>query len=250
MPLIENLLTLHRVDTQVRALRSRVEAGERDLAQQAKLLATLQRQEQELAMQIRQFDATVKNLELELKGIQERVDRLRNDLNAAQNDKQYKAILAELKTLEGKKADLETRAVTELERSEQVKARMAELAVQLADRRKIHDVVRTQLDERKADCAGRLAELEAERAQAARGIPDKERKVFERVLDTCEGEAMSEVEEISRRHREYACGACRMELPFGSVSMLASDTNAMVQCKTCGRILFLNDETRELLVKK
>lgn len=250
MPLIENLLTLHRVDTQVRALRSRVEAGERDLAQQAKMLAALQRQAQELAMQIRQFDATVKNLELEIKGIQERVDRLRNDLNAAQNDKQYKAILAELKTLEGKKADLETRAVTELERSEQVKARMAELAGQVAERKKIHDVVKSQLDERKADCGGRLSELEAERAQAARGIPDKERKVFERVLDTCEGEAMSEVEEISRRHREYACGTCRMELPFGSVSMLASDTNAMVQCKSCGRILFLNEETRELLVKK
>lgn len=250
MPLIENLLTLHRVDTQVRALRSRVDAGERDLAAQAKLLAGLQRQEQELAMQIRQFDATVKNLELEVKGIQERVDRLRNDLNSSQNDKQYKAILAELKTLEGKKDEIETRAVTELDRSEKVKARLAELAVQVAERKKIHDVVKAQLDERKADCAGRLAELEAERAQAARGIPEKELKVFERVLDTCEGEAMSEVEEISRRHREYACGTCRMELPFGSVSMLASDSNAMVQCKTCGRILFLNEETRELLVKK
>lgn len=250
MPLIENLLTLHRVDTQVRALRSRVDAGERDLAAQAKLLATLQRQEQELAMQIRQFDATVKNLELEVKGIQERVDRLRNDLNSSQNDKQYKAILAELKTLEGKKDELETRAVTELDRSEKVKARLAEIAGQVAERKKIHDVVKTQLDERKADCAGRLAELQAERAQAARGIPEKELKVFERVLDTCEGEAMAEVEEISRRHREYACGTCRMELPFGSVSMLASDANAMVQCKTCGRILFLNEETRELLVKK
>jgi predicted nucleic acid-binding Zn-ribbon protein len=250
MPLIENLLTLHRVDTQVRALRSRVEAGERDLAREAKLLGVLQRQEQELAMQIRQFDATVKNLELEIQGIQERVDRLRNDLNSSQNDKQYKAILAELKTLEGKKGEFETRAVTELERSEQVKARLAEVGGQLAERKKIHDVVKAQLDERKAECGGRLAELEAERNQAARGIPDKERKVFERVLDTCEGEAMSEVEEISRRHREYACGACRMELPFGSVSMLASDSNAMVQCKTCGRILFLTEETREVLVKK
>ena len=62
MTLIENLLTLHRVDTQVRALRSRVEAGERDLVQQAKLLGVLQRQEQELANKESQLAAAQREL--------------------------------------------------------------------------------------------------------------------------------------------------------------------------------------------
>jgi len=250
MSLTENLLTLHRVDTQVRALRSRVEAGERDVAAQAKVLGSLLRQEQELASQIRQVEATVRNLELEVTGIRERVERLRGDLNASRNDKQYQAILSELKTLEGQKDDLENRAMSEMERAEQVKGRMGEVSAQVAERRKIHDVVVAQLAERRQDCAARLAELEAERAIAARNIPEKERTVFERVLELCDGEAMAEVEEISRRHREYACGTCRMELPFGSVSALVSDRNAMVQCKACSRILYVAEETREVLTKK
>ena len=249
MSLMDHLLTLYRVDSQVRALRTRVEAGERDVQAQAKLLAGLQRQESELASQARQLQATIHNLETEASAFQERIAKLRGELNSANNDKQYKALLAEVKTLEGKKKECDDRALADMERHEQVKKQALAVAGQVAERQKIHDVVRSQLEERKNDCSSRLAELEREREIAGRNVPARERKIFDKIGDDCDGEIMAEVEEIDRRHKEYACSSCRIEIPFASVATLMSNPNALVQCTACTRILYLAEQTKEVLRK-
>jgi predicted nucleic acid-binding Zn-ribbon protein len=249
MSLMDHLLTLYRVDSQVRALRTRVDGGERDFAAQAKLFAQLQRQETELASQARQLQATIHNLEVEAQGFGDRVAKLRSELNNSQNDKQYKALLTEVKLLEGKKKDCDDRAFAEMERLEQVKKQAAGVAVQFAERKKILDVVKAQLEERKHECADRLAELERERAVASGRVPERERKIFDKVADDCEGEVMAEIEEIDRRHKEYACSSCRMEIPFASVATLMSNVNILVQCTACTRILYLAEQTKEVLRK-
>lgn len=249
MSLMEHLLTLYRVDSQVRALRTRVEAAERDVAAQVKLLAGLQRQETELASQMRQLQATIHNLETEAMGFADRITRLRGDLNSSNNDKQYKAILAEVKLLEGKKKECDDRGLAEMERLEQVKKQSAALAAQLVERKKIHDVVKSQLVDRTSECSTRLAELERERDIAGKNVPARERKIFDKVGDDCDGEVMAEVEEIDRRHKEYACSSCRIEIPFASVATLMSNPNVMVQCTACTRILYLAEQTKEVLRK-
>ena len=55
MPLLDNLLTLHRVDSQVRALSTRVESARTYFNAQEKQLATLERQKAELDTQVRQL---------------------------------------------------------------------------------------------------------------------------------------------------------------------------------------------------
>lgn len=249
MSLMEHLLTLYRVDSQVRALRTRVDGAERDLAAQAKLLAGVQRQETELASQARQLQATIHNLETEAQGFSDRIAKLRSELNSSNNDKQYKAILGEVKTLEGKKKECDDRGLADMERLEQVKKQAAAIAGQIAERKKIHDVVKAQLAERKAECADRLAELEREREIAGKAVPARERKIFDKVGDDRDGEVMAEVEEIDRRHKEYACSSCRIEIPFASVATLMSNPNVLVQCTACTRILYLAEQTKEVLRK-
>ncbi|MBL9119880.1 MAG: hypothetical protein JNL80_08200 [Phycisphaerae bacterium] len=249
MSLMDHLLTLYRVDSQLRALRTRVDAGERDLAAQVKLLSGLQRQDTELASQSRQLQATIHNLETEAQGFGDRIAKLRNELNSSQNDKQYKAVLAEVKSLEGKKKECDDRALAEMERLEQVKKQATTVTGQIAERRKIHDVVLAQLGERKHECKDRLDELERERESAGKRVPDRERKIFNKVADDCDGEVMAEIEEIDRRHKEYACSSCRMEIPFASVATLMSNANILVQCTACTRILYLAEQTKEVLRK-
>ncbi|MBL9149510.1 MAG: hypothetical protein JNM94_12545 [Phycisphaerae bacterium] len=249
MTLMQHLLTLHRVDSQVRALQGRVAAADRDVTAQATLLAGLDRQTKELESQSRQLQATIKNLEVEALGFTERTTKLRGELNSAQNDKQYKAILHELKTLEGKKDECEGKALTEMERLKEVETQQAKLAAQVAERRKVHDHVKAQADERRAECSGRLSELERERDIATKAVPEKERAIFKRVAEVTEGEAMAEIDEIDRRHKEYACGECRIEIPYASVATLMSNPNALVQCTSCSRILYLAEATKEVLRK-
>ena len=65
-----------------------------------------------------------------------------------------------------------------------------------------------------------------------------------------EGEAISEVAELNRRHREYACGECNIQVPFEQVSLLLSGSNSLVRCPACFRILSIHEDLRVGLVGK
>ena len=81
MALLDNLLTLHRVDSQVRALRSRVASAETYFRAQEKQLALLAKQKAELETQLKQLQASVHALEVEQASATGRVDKLRAELN-------------------------------------------------------------------------------------------------------------------------------------------------------------------------
>ena len=65
-----------------------------------------------------------------------------------------------------------------------------------------------------------------------------------------DGEAMAEVVEINRRHREYACDACNMQMPFNLISTLHNTSDEVVRCPACGRILHIQEEMRGSLSAK
>lgn len=249
MPLLDNLLTLHRVDSQVRALRSRVTSLEAYYHAQEKQLALLARQKSELETQLKQLQASVHALEVEQATATARVDKLRAELNTSTNDKQYKAILNEMKSLETHRDEIVKRAVEEMQRVEEWKKRLTLHEATIAERIKIRDVSKSQYDECLKDVGERLAELERERGSAADRVPERERRLFEKVADETDGEAMAEITVVDMRHREFACGACNIEVPFETYSRLASNADAAVQCKACTRILFLAEANRPVDTK-
>jgi predicted nucleic acid-binding Zn-ribbon protein len=160
------------------------------------------------------------------------------------NDKQYKAILNELKVLENQKDETVKRAVEEMSRIDETQKRIELHAATTAERAKVRELAKAKLDECMKDVGERLSELESERERAADLIPDRERKIFDRVAEETEGEAMADVTIVSLRHREFACGACNIEVPFETYAKLSSAADAVVQCKACTRILYLSEETR------
>jgi predicted nucleic acid-binding Zn-ribbon protein len=242
MALLDNLLTLHRVDSQVRALSSRVESAKTYLAAQEKQLALLEKQKGELETQSRQLQASVHALEVEQTSATERVNKLRAELNTSTNDKQYKAILNEMKVLEGQKDEIVKRAVEEMQRVEETKKRLEVHAATIAERQKIREIAKSKLNECVGDVGDRLAELEKERARAADLIPERDRKVFDKVADLTEGQTMAEVTVVDLRHREFACGECNIEVPFETYARLASNSESVIQCKACTRILYLQQQ--------
>ncbi len=120
----------------------------------------------------------------------------------------------------------------------------------IADREKVRELAAEQLRDREEEISARLAELESERSQAAASVPQSALAVFDEMVEICDGEPMAELEEINRRHRDYACGACHMTVPFEHVSVLLSGGNTLVRCTACSRILYMQEETKGALAKK
>ncbi len=247
---IDTLLNLHRVDSQVRALRHRLDSAKRNLQAQTRLLETADQQLQELSSHKRQIQATIGNLESEVAGIDQRLEKLRTELNSAVTNKQYSAVLTELNTVKLDRSGLEDRVLQEMERIEQLDQQFAEIESQRGDRATVRDAARHELEQREAEVGDRLTELGTERDAAAAEVPGAELAVFNEMADCYDGEAMAPIEEVDRRHREYACGACNMHIPFEQVVVLLGGCDTLVRCTACTRILYLQEETRGALVKK
>jgi predicted nucleic acid-binding Zn-ribbon protein len=189
--------------------------------------------------QRRQLQAQAATMEVESKSIDERVQRLRGDLNQSGNTKQYNAVLQEMKNIEAQKDAIDEQALAVLDRVEQTTKRLEGFEPLVAERTRLRDAAQSECAQRRQDTSERLGELEHERATAAAQIPAEAMALFEEVAELHEGEAMSEVEVIDARHREYACSACNTVIPLAIYARLAGDTGKVVQCVSCKRILHM-----------
>ncbi len=250
MSLTKDLISLFHIDSNVRGLRGRLESAQRYLDAQDRLLADLNQQHEECEVRRRHVRATVANLEGEVEVLNERLEKLREELNVATTNKQYTAVLTERNVAKTARAELEDRILEEMETIEASSKQLEKIAEETAERKKVRKVAKAQLKQRHDDVGQRLAELEVERESAASVIPGGEIKIFNEMADAYDGEAMGLIEEIDRRRREYACGSCNMHLPFEAVASLLGGSDALVRCTACGRILYLADETRGALAKK
>lgn len=239
MSLIANLRALHLVDSQVRGIRTRLGNTESELRRHQVQVDKLAGERRELETQLRQLQAAVANLELEDKGFQERLNHIRTELNNSSNSRQYNALRDELKVIEGKRDALAERILAQMENVEKVKGQLAVNAGPLGDRTKLRDMAKAALEEARSEFGGRLAELEAQRERAAALLPAEAREAFDEAAEQNEGEALAEVQAVSVRHREYACGGCNAELPLDAFSRVTSPREDVVTCLTCGRILWM-----------
>ena len=243
------LLRLYRVDCKVRSLRSQVDSAERYLNQQDRKLQDLGDKKAALNGQSRQLQATIGNDENETCSIEERIKSLRDKLNNATSNKEYSALLTEVNTLKVDKDTVDDRVLESMTRLDEIKAAIDQIDTEATERTKVRTIALSKRDQCTADVKDRLAELESERSTAAGEVPPDALARFEEEVEFREDDVMAPVSEHSRKHMEYACGACQVLLPFESVNRLLGNGD-LTFCGNCGAILYIEDELRELVTGK
>ncbi len=240
MTVTARLLSLFRVDQQLRGLRTRLDAAERFLKTQsdqakdldAKLIAT--------QTQARQAKASIGTDEGETAAIDARVATLREQMNGARTNKEYSAFLTELNTLKVQKDTIEKRELDQMERLQALEKQVAELEGQQAERAKIVEKARAERDQKASEISVRLNELTSQRGTLAADVPKDALRVFEELVTARGDEAMSHVEVLDRRAHEYTCASCQMTLPVETLNHIVKGT--LVRCANCQCILFAESE--------
>jgi len=240
----EALHELYLVDQQVRGLQSRLDAATTYVRVQTNKLDTLNKQLAELSDQHRQAQASEANLENDIKGAEQRIEKLREQMNSAKTNKEYSAFLVEVNTLKADKSKLEERALELLGESDKLKERIDELKRQVEAQEKVKAHAESELAERKQEVGEDLERLKAQRADKAAKVPDSTLSVFEKLADDTDGEPMAPVEQDNPRRMEYNCGGCFMSIPAEMVNRLATQDD-IVLCTSCGRILYLAPSMKE-----
>lgn len=240
----EALRRLYQVDQQLRGLESRLDGARRHVRTQTQKLDQLNLQRQALVSQLQHTKASAGNLENEARVADERISRLREQMNNAKTNKEFSALLLEVNTLKVDKGKLEEQALELLTKADDLSKQVADLDGTIEQHQKIRQMAEAELASRQAEVGDQLESLKRQRAEAAGQVPHRALEVFDRMAATFEGEAMAAVVEADRRRMEYTCGGCYMLVPIERVNQLAT-ADDVVTCASCGRILYLELETRQ-----
>jgi len=244
LSLQEKLYDLFLLDQQVRGLRTRLDAATRRLNLQQTKLNQLNQQQSELLDQSKHAQAEVSSLEKESQDAENRVGKLREQMNSVRNNKEYSAMLVEVNSLKDAKGKLEDKALEKLGQLEAFNASLAEVETQAKQQTKLVASAVTEVQNAKEEVGVQLTDATAKREQAAAEIPADSLTQFERLSDHYEGETLGEIEEQDRKRREYTCGGCYMELPIERVNAVMSKPDSLVTCPSCNRFLFIKQELK------
>jgi predicted nucleic acid-binding Zn-ribbon protein len=244
MTVTDKLLRVFRVDQQINGLQTRLRVAERFLGEQVGQLEQIGSQRDSIAAQIKQSTAEAADAEGEAALLDGKIAELRERMNTANTNKEYKALLSEMNTYKERKGEFETKAVELLEKLEELKAREAELAGAASEREQVRGVAADDRSQRENEIREKLEALRAERETLVTDVPASILGTYTELVERLEEDAMAPIEVQDRKRHEFTCGACMMSLPVESMSALLSH-GSLTLCVSCGCILYLDESTRE-----
>lgn len=236
---LDALQKLQEIELQLTEIRQRVAARQRAVRAQEKRIAALhtELEAKRGALRIKQMEAD--RLGVDVKAADDRIAKLRVQLNSAKTNKEYSALLAQINTDKADTAKTEDRILALMTEIDAARKTHADDEQRLAvEQSKLADVQRAAADY-EAQVSGRLATLTHERASAAAAVPASALAAFDRVAERHEGQALALVIRTNPRREEFACNGCNMSLTIEQVNSIVA-RDEPVYCHTCGRILYLD----------
>lgn len=237
---LEALHRLQEVELKLAKIRGEADSKSSRVRLQKRQVQLAEERLRESMRTIRERQVRLDALQLDVSSREEQVARHRQALNVAKTNKEYAAVLTAMNTEKADTAKLETEMLQLMEELQTLKDDSAKVESE-----------RSVLEQRVADAEARLRAfeekfrpeqdaLQAKRESYSSGLDPVILASFTRVAEHHEGEAMVPVSRLHPKREEYLCGGCNLQITLEVVNALQT-RNEIQQCKSCGRILFLND---------
>lgn len=245
MDVTRKLLRVFRVDQQIRGLQGRLRGAERFLKEQVKQLSEIESTRTSIEGQLRQLKASIANLEGETSQIDAHINELRERMNQAKTNKEYKALLTEVNTFKERRSSIDESELGHLDKVEKLEAQLAELETAHAERTKLREVAEQDRQRRADEIKDRLEELKQQRTTLVADVPAEALDVYERLLAERGDDAMAPLEVVDRKRHEYICGSSMMSVPMETAMSLLNGKLTLSPNDGC--ILYLTEETAGVL---
>jgi predicted nucleic acid-binding Zn-ribbon protein len=237
---LASLHKLQAVETKLRGLKDQIRRKDRQLNHHRLQVKQLEDQLKDRQEEIKSRKTQASQLEMDFKTKEATVAKLRTQLNVAKNNKEYSMILTQLNTERADNSKLEERILEELTAVEQIQGTLAEMEKNLAAQRTELGGVEKEIETFRQGLQTQIDELMVEREKVADEVPQQDLKMFERVAEAHEGEAMAKVIKSSYGD-ECSCDGCNMSIPMEKVNALMTKDQIQT-CNICGRILYIANE--------
>lgn len=231
----ESLRELHELHQRAKAIRDRLTSEPKTVATRRAILDAKRAGVETAKKALQDERVQAKKRETLIQGQQTKSDDLKVKLNQVKKNDEYKAIQNQIAHEQASIAKLEDEL---LQAYEKIELQAKELGASEADLKKLELEV-TELAEKIAassvDHQAKLKELEAAVIAAEHIIPEDQRERYRRVVKQRSADALAAVE-------NDACTGCYVSVTAQMKNELIN-AEAMVFCNTCGRILYLADES-------
>jgi len=226
---ITRLVELQDIDSQLEDLNSL-------LGDLPKMVDELNEKENSLKDRVEADKVTLKEINLNSSKsekvnseIQEKINKLTDQLFLVTNNKQYDALTNEIEHLKEQKKENEELLISNLEEKETLEKNINENEASLEELKTDLDVRRNKLDEALSETADEKAALENSRKKQVTEIDDTTMQVYNKVISARSGIAVVPLSGNS-------CGGCGAALPLQMVSEIrAGDLH---NCQSCGRFVY------------
>ena len=161
--------------------------------------------------------------------IQEKINKLTDQLFLVTNNKQYDALTNEIEHLKEQKKENEDLLISNLEEKENLEKSISDNEASLQELKTDLDVRRNKLDEALSETADEKAALEDSRKKQVTEIDDTTMQVYNKVISARSGIAVVPLSGNS-------CGGCGAALPLQMVSEIRSGD--LHNCQSCGRFVY------------
>jgi len=226
---IARLVELQDIDSQLEDLNAL-------LGDLPKMVDELNEKENSLKDRVEADKINLKNINLSNSksekmnsNIQEKINKLTDQLFLVTNNKQYDALNYEIEHLKEQKKENEDLLIANLEEKENLEKNISENEASLDELKTDLDVRRNKLDEALSETADEKAALEDSRKKQVTEIDDTTMLVYNKVISARSGIAVVPLSGNS-------CGGCGAALPLQMVSEIRSGD--LHNCQSCGRFVY------------
>jgi len=233
-----HLIALQKIDTETqKVLQSRKDLPLR-LARLDTDFAAVREALEEERNRLEAKNQTHRELEEALKKGMEQLRKTRDRIHEVKSNKEYQAVLKEIETLEQKHGIVEDKIITILEEIDTMKTSLAirEGEFQASGRR--YEEEREKLEKRIGSIESQLQERQRQGESLREKIPKNVLKRYDMTKNVNQGLAVVSA-------WKETCDGCHMSIPPQLYNELLEDTEELIMCPNCRRIIYWYDQNKE-----
>ena len=227
---MEKLIELQGIDTKLRDLNDL-------LGDLPSKVDELNQQEESIKNSLVENKERMKELKVEshkgevrIAEINDKVNKLKDQLFLVTNNKQYDALMHEMDHMKEERTTIETETFSFLEEKETLTESVETMESELGSLSNDLTVRREKLESAISDSAEEKSILEQQRSEQVNGIDLNTVSIYNRVFEARDGLAVVNLS-------GNGCGGCGAHIPMQKVTEIRANT-VIHRCDVCGRFLY------------